>query len=146
MKGLFWILAVAAAVLGGSARAQMPVLRLNAGIHLIRAEVAYTFDTRASGLMHRETLGANEGMLFIFPDEARHCMWMRNTLIPLSVAFIDRQGAIVNVEEMKPRTEDTHCAARAVPYALEMNTRWFASKGLRPGTRIGGIEKAPPPR
>ena len=85
-------------------------------------------------------------MLFIFPDEARHCMWMRNTLIPLSVAFIDRRGAIVNVQEMKPRTEESHCSARAVPYALEMNRNWFASKGLKPGARVGGIEKAPPPQ
>jgi len=124
----------------------MPVLSLNAGIHLIRAEVAYTADARAYGLMRREALGPNEGMLFIFPDESRQCMWMRNTLIPLSVAFIDAQGTIVNVEEMKPGTENTHCATRPVPYALEMNSRWFASKGLKAGTRIGGIEKAPAPR
>ena len=146
MRGLFSTVAAAAAALGGNAWAELPVLSLNAGIHLIRAEVAYTFDTRAKGLMFRETLGPNDGMLFIFPDEARHCMWMRNTLIPLSVAFIDRRGAIVNVQEMKPRTEESHCSARAVPYALEMNSNWFASKGLKPGARVGGIEKAPPPQ
>lgn len=140
------LLPVAAAVAAGTAWAQLPVLNLNAGMHLIRAEVAYTFETRAQGLMFRRAMGPNEGMLFVFPDDSRHCMWMRNTLIPLSVAFLDAAGAIVNVEEMQPQTENAHCAARPVRFALEMNKSWFASKGLKPGARIGGIDKAPAPR
>lgn len=146
MRMLKRLLPVAAAVAAGTAWAQLPVLNLNAGMHLIRAEVAYTFETRAQGLMFRRAMGPNEGMLFVFPDDSRHCMWMRNTLIPLSVAFLDAAGAVVNVEEMQPQTENAHCAARPVRFALEMNKGWFASKGLKPGARIGGIDKAPAPR
>jgi uncharacterized membrane protein (UPF0127 family) len=119
---------------------------LNAGIHLIQAEVANTFDTRMTGLMHRKKLGANTGMLFVFPDVARHCMWMKNTFVPLSVAFIDERGVILNIADMQPQTEDSHCATAPARFALEMNQGWFAAKGVKPGAKISGIEKAPPPR
>jgi uncharacterized membrane protein (UPF0127 family) len=124
----------------------MPSVRLSAGVHLIRAEVANNFETRGRGLMFRQSLEPNQGMLFIFEDTAAHCMWMRNTLIPLSVAFIGADGTIVNIADMKPKDDSTHCAQRAVPYALEMERGWFASRGIKPGQKIGGIEKAPPPR
>jgi len=129
----FFALAVTAAA------AQPPVVQLNAGIHLIRAEVAADYGTRMTGLMHRVSMPANAGMLFVFDELAMHCMWMKNTLIPLSVAFIDEAGAIINVEDMKPQTEDSHCARRPARYALEMNRGWFASRGIKPGSRIGGI-------
>ncbi|MGH8699219.1 MAG: DUF192 domain-containing protein, partial [Burkholderiales bacterium] len=75
-----------------------------------------------------------------------HCMWMRNTYVPLSVAFVDEAGVIVNIADMKPQTEDSHCAARPARYALEMSQGWFAAKGIKPGARLAGIEKAPAPR
>jgi len=128
-----------------SALAQLPTLELSAGIHLIHAEVANTFETRAQGLMFRKSLGANEGMLFVFPQPDTHCMWMKNTLIPLSVAFIDRNGRIVSISEMLPQTETSHCAKAPADYALEMNRGWFASKKIKPGTGIGGLAKAPAP-
>jgi len=118
---------------------QMPVVQLNAGMHLIRAEVAADYATRMTGLMHRASMPSNAGMLFIFDEATTHCMWMKNTLLPLSVAFIDERGAIINVEDMAPQTEDSHCASRPARYALEMNRGWFAARGLKPGSRISGI-------
>jgi uncharacterized protein len=129
-----------------AAFAQMPTVQLSAGIYLVRAEVASTFETRATGLMFRRSLAANEGMLFVFPDVEVQCMWMKNTLVPLSVAFIDAGGTIVSISEMKPQTETSHCAAAPVKYALEMNRGWFAAKGLKAGAMIRGLEKAPPAR
>jgi hypothetical protein len=126
--------------------AVLPVLELNAGIHLIRAEVANTFDSRARGLMFRKSLGANVGMLFVFPDVSPHCMWMKNTFVPLSVAFMDEQGTIVSIHDMKPHDETSHCAAKPARFALEMNLGWFAQKGVKPGAKINGVDKAPPPR
>ena len=91
--------------------------------------------------MQRQSMPANHGMLFVFSRADTHCMWMRNTLIPLSVAFLDAQGRIINIENMKPQTEDNHCAAQPARYALEMNLGWFGDKGIKPGFLIGGIEK-----
>ena len=138
------LFAFAAILPSASAAADMPRLQLTAGIHMVQAEVAHTFDTRARGLMFRKSMGPNQGMLFVFQENAAHCMWMRNTLIPLAVAFLDANGTIINVEEMQPQTENSHCAARPAKYALEMNTGWFAQKGVRPGTQLGGIDRAPP--
>ena len=117
----------------------VPVVQLNAGMHLIRAEVAADFATRAQGLMYRTAMPSNAGMLFIFDEAATHCMWMKNTLLPLSVAFLDEHGMVINIEEMKPQTEDSHCARRPARYALEMNGGWYAARGIKPGSRIGGI-------
>jgi uncharacterized protein len=139
---LGWALLLAAL----PARGELPVISITAGIHVIRAEVANTFETRARGLMYRESLGPNQGMLFVFPEVERHCMWMKNTPLPLSVAFIDDSGEVVSVAEMLPHTEDSHCAARPARYALEMAKGWFASKGLRAGSRLQGLDRAPPPR
>jgi uncharacterized protein len=135
-----------ALVAASAAFAQMPTVQLSAGIYLVRAEVASTFETRATGLMFRRALAANEGMLFVFPDVEVQCMWMKNTLVPLSVAFIDAGGTIVSISEMQPQTETSHCAAAPVKYALEMNRGWFSSKGLKAGAMIRGLGKAPPAR
>jgi uncharacterized membrane protein (UPF0127 family) len=132
--------------LAAPALAQLPVIELTAGIHLIHAEVANTFETRAQGLMFRKQLGPNEGMLFVFPQAEAHCMWMKNTLIPLSVAFMDREGKVVSIAEMRPQTETSHCAAAPAKFALEMSGGWFAAKGLKPGATLLGIAKAPPAR
>ena len=129
-----------------SASAEMPRMELSAGFHRIEAEVAANQENRALGLMHRKSMGSNQGMLFVFPVAARHCMWMRNTLIPLAVAFLDDEGRIINVEEMKPQTENNHCAAAPARFALEMNKGWFAAKGIQNGMRIGGVEKSPRPQ
>jgi uncharacterized membrane protein (UPF0127 family) len=120
---------------------QLPVVELKAGMHLIRAEVAADFSSRGRGLMYRKSLGANAGMLFIFDGAAAHCMWMKNTYIPLSVAFLDAQGAIINIADMQPHSEESHCAARPALYALEMTQGWFAQRGIKPGIKLGGLEK-----
>jgi hypothetical protein len=86
--------------------------------------------------MMRERLGPNEGMIFVFPDKAGHCFWMKNTLIPLSIAFVDDDGTIVNIADMQPHSEASHCPARPIRYALEMEQGWFARRGLKPGGRL----------
>ena len=128
------------------AQAQMPRLELNAGFHRIDAEVAADQQNRMQGLMNRRSMATNQGMLFVFTQADRHCMWMRNTLLPLSVAFLDERGQILNIEDMKPQTENNHCAASPARFALEMNQGWFASKGIKAGQRIGGVEKSPRPQ
>jgi len=133
---------LAATMTSTSAQAQ-GLLELSAGIHRIQAEVASTPETRSQGLMYRKSLPTNRGMLFIFDHTAQHCMWMRNTLIPLSVAFIDEQGRIINVEEMQPQTEDNHCASHPAKFALEMDAGWFKQRGFSAGTPLNGIDKAP---
>lgn len=143
MRGALSVLVLAFAL---SARAELPVVELTAGVHLIRAELADTFASRMQGLMHRERLGPNAGMLFVFDEPGIQCMWMKNTLIPLSVAFLDDSGGIINIADMRPQTEDTHCAARPARYALEMNRGWFAERGIKPGGRLRGIEKLVPRR
>jgi len=140
------LLAAAAWIAASVAFAELPIVELSAGIHLIRAEVAYTFETRAQGLMFRKHLGPNEGMFFVFPQSEPHCMWMRNTLIPLSVAFVDEKGKIVSISDMQPQTETSHCAAAPARFALEMPAGWFAAKGIKSGTTIQGLEKAPAAR
>jgi uncharacterized membrane protein (UPF0127 family) len=112
---------------------------LNIGIHVIKAEVALSEAQREYGLMFRERLEPNDGMLFLFDSPERVCMWMKNTLIPLSVAFMDENGKIVNIEEMKAQTLDSHCAAKSVTYALEMNSGWFKQKNIKPGTTVDGL-------
>lgn len=124
----------------------LPTVQLQIGLYLIKAEVAANYGTRMQGLMQREKMAANEGMLFVFPDRDKQCMWMKNTLLPLSVAFIDDAGVILNVEDMQPQTENSHCSAKPARYALEMNLGWFKSKNLKPGAKITGLEKAGPPQ
>jgi uncharacterized membrane protein (UPF0127 family) len=126
------------------ADAAPPTRQLTAGVHLITAEIAATEASREKGLMFRRELAPNRGMLFVFERPDKPCMWMRNTLLPLSVAFIAADGVIVNVEEMQPQSEDLHCAGAAVPFALEMSRGWFSQRGLKPGqARISGLPPAP---
>ena len=131
------------AVPGSAQQPQLPLLELHAGMHRIEAELAATADSRQVGMMQRTMMPPHRGMLFVFPEVAKHCMWMRNTLLPLSVAFLDESGRIINVEDMQPKTENNHCAAKPARYALEMNLGWFRSRGLAAGFAIAGIEKAP---
>ena len=143
MKRLLFVLLLAAA--GGHAQQPaLPTVQLGAGMHLIRAEVADRDAARAMGLMLRTSLAPNGGMLFVFDETSVHCMWMKNTLLPLSVAFIDEGGTILNIADMKPQTEDSHCAARPARYALEMAQGWFAARGIRAGFRLRGLDQLKP--
>lgn len=136
-------LALMLLILAGPALGQdLPVVQLNAGMYLIRAEVAADFGSRAQGLMYRKSLPSNAGMLFVFDEPGAQCMWMKNTLIPLSVAFMGDDATIVNIEDMAPQTLDSHCARHPARYALEMNGGWFTARGIKPGMRLGGIPGA----
>lgn len=130
----------------GAAHAQLPEVTLSVNGHQLAAEVASTDATRTEGLMHRRILPADRGMLFVFPEVSRHAMWMMNTYIPLSVAFLDESGTIINIEDMKPHTRDSHPSAKPAKYALEMNLGWFAKRGIKPGAKIEGLKRAPPAR
>lgn len=128
----------------GPARAQqseLPAVALNAGIYVIQAEVAATPQSRSIGLMLRKAMPAGAGMLFLFDGSATHCMWMKNTLLPLSVAFIDERGRIVNIADMQPLDETSHCASRPARFALEMNQGWFKKRGIAAGTVVQGLEQ-----
>jgi hypothetical protein len=129
-----------------SAPAQMPEIPLTIGAKKLTAEVAATDPERMQGLMHRRTMPDDHGMLFIFTDVDTHAMWMKNTYLPLSVAFIDVNGVITNIEDMKPLTLDAHAAVKPTRFALEMNLGWFAKNGIKPGARIDGLGSAPPAR
>lgn len=118
---------------------RLPTTQLSAGIHIIRAEVADTDATRRDGLMFRRELPGNDGMLFVFERPDVQCFWMRNTLLPLSIAFIADDGTIVNIEDMAPQTEDPHCAKKPVRYALEMAQGWFAEHGIAAGKKLDGL-------
>ena len=131
----------AASAAAQSAQANLPTTRLTAGIHVITAEVADRDASRMQGLMFRERLAPNHGMLFVFDDRAIHCMWMRNTPIPLSVAFVGDDGEIVNIHDMKPHSEDSHCARKPVRFALEMAQGWFAQRGIKPGAKLSGLPR-----
>ena len=105
----------------------------------LTAEVADTEPLRASGLMHRRTLAPDHGMLFVFPDDQPRCFWMKNTLIPLSIAFIDKNGTIVAMADMQPQSETSHCSGAQARYALEMNRGWFHSHSIRVGDNIRAV-------
>ena len=126
--------------------AEMPLIELSAGFHRIEAEVAADSQNRQVGLMNRKTMPTQRGMLFVFTEKNTHCMWMRNTFIPLSVAFLDEDGVIINIEDMQPQTESNHCAKVPARFALEMNLGWFAQRAIKPGSKLNGIAKAPRPQ
>jgi uncharacterized protein len=117
---------------------QLPTIALNAGIHVIRAELAQTPEERTIGLMFRASMPVNDGMLFTFERPGVQCFWMKNTLLPLSAAFVADDGRIVNIEDMQPQTEASHCSAKPVRFVLEMNQGWFARRGIKPGSRLQG--------
>jgi uncharacterized membrane protein (UPF0127 family) len=135
-SGLFLACFAVAAQSGPQPR--LETVQLSAGMHLIRAELAVTPSQQATGMMFRTEMGANEGMLFVNADSGVRCFWMRNTLIPLTIAFIAEDGTIVNLADMKPKSDETHCSTAAVRYALEMNQGWFAKRGIKPGQRLRG--------
>lgn len=113
-------------------------VELTAGMHRIDAQVAATPQQRQTGLMHRKEMPQQEGMLFVFEQPATQCFWMRNTLLPLTAAFVEDDGTVVNLADMKPLTEDSHCSAKPVRYVLEMNQGWFAKRGIKAGAKLSG--------
>jgi uncharacterized membrane protein (UPF0127 family) len=117
---------------------QLPRVSLSAGMHLINAQVASTHTSRMVGLMFRQDMPANEGMLFVFEQPATQCFWMKNTLLPLTAAFLADDGTIVNLVDMQPQSLDSHCSAKPVRYVLEMHQGWFAKRGLKAGARLSG--------
>ena len=129
-----------------AARAQLPEIALSVNGHKLTAEVAHTDPARMQGLMHRRILPENRGMLFVFDQVALHGMWMKNTYIPLSVAFLDERGAIINIADMEPHVRDAHPAARPATYALEVNRGWFRKRGIKTGDRVEGLQRLPPPQ
>lgn len=133
---------IALATTGAIAQA-MPKIDLSVGMYRIDAEVASDESSRELGLMNRRSMQPQAGMLFVFDNSQRYCMWMKNTLLPLSVAFMDEQGKIINIADMQPETEDSHCADSPARYALEMNLGWFKGKGIGTGVKIAGLDKAP---
>lgn len=118
-------------------------LHLKIAGHEIQAEVASTETSRNVGLMYRKELAEDHGMLFVFPNAAPHSMWMVNTYIPLSVAFLDRDGVILNIATMKPLSSHSHAAAGDALYALEMTAGWFGKRGIKPGGKVEGLKAAP---
>ncbi|AHV91084.1 hypothetical protein D554_2657 [Bordetella holmesii 30539] len=117
----------------------LPTTQLSTGIHVIQAEVADTDAKRRVGLMNRQELPGNSAMLFVFEEPDLQCFWMRNTPLPLSIAFIADDGTISNIEDMAPQTDDPHCSRKPVRYALEMSQGWFAQRGVKAGAKIDGL-------
>ncbi len=134
------VLLVLSSAAWGQAAPQLdlPRITLSAGMHLIQVQVAATPEQRATGLMFRQEMPANEGMLFVFEQPAGQCFWMKNTPLPLTAAFLADDGTIVNLADMKPLSLDSHCSARPVRYVLEMHQGWFARRGIKAGARLGG--------
>ena len=109
----------------------------------ICAELALTPDQRQMGLMFRRDLGTHEGMLFVFDEPMPQCFWMKNTPTPLTIAFVADDGAIVNLADMKPFDESSHCSTKPVRYVLEMNQGWFTKRGIKAGFKLGGTPFKP---
>lgn len=121
-----------------SPQLDLPRVTLSAGMHRIDAQLALNYEQRQVGLMYRKDMPPQEGMLFVFEQPAKQCFWMKNTLIPLTAAFVADDGSIVNLADMKPLTTESHCSAKPVRYVLEMNQGWFAKRGIKAGSRLGG--------
>jgi len=117
---------------------QLPRITLQAGMHLIQAQVADTPQARTVGLMFRQEMPANEGMLFVFEQAGTQCFWMKNTLLPLTAAFVTDDGSIVNLADMQPQSLDSHCSTKPVRFVLEMHKGWFEKRGLKAGSRLSG--------
>ena len=125
----------------GRAEAPLKALQLKVAGHALRAEVAATVEQRMKGLMFRQKLGTNDGMLFVFDEPGYHSMWMKNTPLPLSVAFVDGEGRILNIIDMEPHTLDQHMAAGPARFAIETNKGWFAQRRIKPGDKVAGLPK-----
>ncbi len=140
LKFYIALLAIAAGMAGAQNAPQTQLERtiLRAGIHQIDTQLATTPEQRMTGLMYRKEMPLHEGMLFVFETPAKQCFWMKNTLLPLSAAFVADDGTIVNIADMQANTTISHCSAQPVRFVLEMNRGWFAKKGLKAGSQLAG--------
>ena len=120
------------------AQTNLPRAKLTAGMHMLDVQLAQTLQERQIGLMFRKEMPQHEGMLFVFEQPATQCFWMRNTLIPLTAAFVADDGTIVNLADMKPLSDDSHCSTKPVRFVLEMNQGWFAKRNIAAGYKLGG--------
>jgi len=136
--GLWLLLAAGLALALDQPQLNLQRTRLGAGLHQIDAQLAITPEQRQIGLMHRAEMPQHEGMLFLFEQPAEQCFWMKNTLLPLTAAFVADDGTIVNLVDMKPQTTDSHCSAKPVRFVLEMNQGWFAKRAIKAGFRLTG--------
>lgn len=116
----------------------LPRTKITAGMYVIDTQVAATAEQRSTGLMFRQQMPQGEGMLFVFDAPSEQCFWMKNTLLPLTAAFVADDGSIVNLADMKPLTTESHCSAKPVRFVLEMNQGWFAQKGIKAGFKLSG--------
>jgi uncharacterized membrane protein (UPF0127 family) len=126
----------------GQPQLDLPRVKLSAGMHLIDAQVAELPEQRQIGLMHRKDMPEREGMLFVFEQPGTQCFWMKNTLLPLTAAFVADDGRVVNLADMAPQTTDSHCSTEPVRYVLEMNQGWFSKRGIKAGAQLGGFKQS----
>ncbi len=136
----FWLLTLAATLTQAQEQPQLdlPRVTLGAGMYRIDAQVAQEPEQRQIGLMFRADMPQHEGMLFVFEEPAEQCFWMKNTLLPLTAAFVADDGSIVNLADMQPKTTDSHCSAKPVRFVLEMHQGWFAKRAIKAGFRLTG--------
>jgi uncharacterized membrane protein (UPF0127 family) len=136
--GLWVWLGCASSFAQGAPQMALERTQLMAGMHRLDVQLAQTPEQRQIGLMWRKDMPQHEGMLFVFDQASTQCFWMRNTLIPLTAAFLEDDGTIVNLADMKPLNDDSHCSAKPVRFVLEMNQGWFAKRQIKPGFKLGG--------
>ncbi len=133
------VASTSAAIAQDAPQINLDRVQLAVGMHRLDVQLAATPDQRQTGLMFRREMPQHEGMIFVFEQPAQQCFWMKNTLLPLSAAFVADDGTIVNIEDMAPQTLDSHCSAKPVRYVLEMNKGWFVKKGIKPGSKLQGV-------
>ena len=141
IKGLFFsafLLAQLPAWAQDAPQLNLERIKLTSGVHRMDVQVAATPEQRQTGLMFRKDMPQHEGMIFVFDQPAQQCFWMKNTLIPLSAAFVLDDGTIANIENMQPLVLEGHCSSQPVRYVLEMNKGWFAKKGIKAGSKLQG--------
>ena len=138
IAGLFGMISLCAQAFEGP-QLNLQRIKISAGMHQIDTQLAMTPIERQIGLMNRPTMPAHEGMLFVFEQPSKQCFWMKNTLLPLTAAFVADDGTIVNLVDMKPQVLDSHCSTKEVRYVLEMNQGWFAKRGIKAGSKLSGV-------
>jgi hypothetical protein len=133
-----WLVCLSFSVWAQQAQTQLPRVILQAGMFQIEAQVASTPAQREIGLMFRQDMATHEGMLFVFEQPQKQCFWMKNTLLPLTAAFVEEDGTIVNLADMKPQSTESHCSDKPVRFVLEMNQGWFTKRNIKKGFKLKG--------